>query len=197
MCSQPTFAGKIRLGKLDVTEHQELAGGIVRSMDEFVSPSVMGICSGELLDSFVGAQPPERIKQFVGTLLAAGVGDAPKINTLDSPSTGDLLIQGEEQLEKLNSQSARILFQQALRISEAETMEASAPPRVLSEETRLLLGEEQARAYCGLTKCALAEGKVDVAQQILDLLEENHPDRVHDSVVVQTMESVKQAAAEV
>lgn len=163
-------------------------------VENFVCPSVFGFAKGEVVDSFEGPQSPDRVKQLVRALLSAGqeaeVVDEQK--TQNEPTAAEFLVKGSKELEQQDNLAARQSFQQALRLSEIEAVSTEESGQ-MTAGTKKRLGEEQAQVYCGLCRCAIADGKVGTARQLLEVLKENLPDHMADRIVVVTLDAVSEA----
>ena len=176
--AQPSFAHDIRLCTVNMEDTPELGGMLPGG--GFVDPSLVVLWEGKLLDTCRGTQPPRRLEEIVGNLVALLGGN--------EAAVADLTARAQEELGQGNSGQARKALQRALRISETDALDAKAAGGAGSTQRRF--GREQARVYCGLAQCALADGKPSAAQQILEMLKEAFPGNMTDSVVVNTLEEV-------
>jgi putative thioredoxin len=71
--------GRLKLVKIDVDQHQMVAGQLrVQSI-----PAVFAFVNGQPVDGFMGALPPSEIKSFVDKLLAQAPGGDPLADALD------------------------------------------------------------------------------------------------------------------
>eukprot|EP00911_Craspedida_sp_UC1_P001463 UC1_evm1s1106 len=57
--------GKVRLGRVDIDEQNELA----QAMNVSSVPTCVGVRDGQMVNHFIGAQPEPKIKEFINALL--------------------------------------------------------------------------------------------------------------------------------
>jgi putative thioredoxin len=96
-----SYAGKVRLVKINVDEHPGIAGQLrIQSL-----PTVYAFRDGRPLDGFMGGQPESAIREFVDRLLGAETED-----DIDS-----VLATGEQALEEGDVQSAAEVFAAVLQ----------------------------------------------------------------------------------
>lgn len=154
-----SYGGKVKLVKMNIDRHPEVAGQLgVRSI-----PAVFAFQGGQPIDGFMGAVPESQIKTFIDKNLgAAGPGDgvADLVAHADEALVaGDLATAAQAygavlQVEPENVAAiggmAEVLVT-AGEIGEAEQLLASAPaaalkdPRILGVKARIALAEQTAK----------------------------------------------------
>jgi len=96
-----SYAGKVRLVKINVDEHPGIAGQLrVQSL-----PTVYAFSDGRPLDGFMGAQPESAIRAFVDRLLGEET----------EPDLGSVLATAEQALEEGDVQAAAEVFAAVLQ----------------------------------------------------------------------------------
>jgi putative thioredoxin len=156
-----TYAGKVRLVKVNVDEHPGIAGQLrIQSL-----PTVYAFRDGRPFDGFMGAQPESTVRAFVERLVGAEAED----------DIASVLATGEQALEEGDVQSAAEVFAAVLEeqkqnpialaglarcylqtgdLDRAEQMISLVPP----EEKKLAV-VEQVRAALELARKAGGEDK--------------------------------------
>jgi len=96
-----SYAGKVRLVKINVDEHPGIAGQLrIQSL-----PTVYAFRDGRPLDGFMGAQPESAIRAFIDRL----VGEDPQ------EDLGSVLAAAEQALEEGDAQTAAEIFAAVLQ----------------------------------------------------------------------------------
>jgi len=96
-----SYAGKVRLVKINVDEHPAIAGQLrVQSL-----PTVYAFRDGRPLDGFMGAQPESAVREFIERLIGADGAD----------DIAAVLATGEEALQEGDVQAAAEVFAAVLQ----------------------------------------------------------------------------------
>lgn len=94
-----TYDGKVKLAKINIDEHQQLAAQFrIQSV-----PTVIAFYQGRPVDAFAGALPESQIKQFIEKIIGAPDGN---VDTL--------LKEAEDYLAADNFDQAAMMFQEIL-----------------------------------------------------------------------------------
>ncbi|RXF69561.1 thioredoxin [Hansschlegelia zhihuaiae] len=124
--------GKVRLAKMNIDEHPQIAGQLgVQSI-----PAVIAFRRGQPIDGFVGALPESRLQAFIERLIGEALPD----------EVGDLLAEAEAALEAGDAAGAAEIYA-ALLAEEPD----SAPALAGFARARLATGDVEG------AKAALAE----------------------------------------
>ncbi len=154
-----SYGGKVKLVKMNIDRHPEVAGQLgVRSI-----PAVFAFQGGQPIDGFMGAVPESQIKTFIDKNLGAAGPEAGVADLVahadEALAAGDLATAAQAygavlQVEPENVAAiggmAEVLVT-AGEIEEAEQLLASAPaaalkdPRVLGVKARIALAEQTAK----------------------------------------------------
>lgn len=151
--------GKVKLVKMDIDKHPQIAGQLgVQSI-----PAVFAFSKGQPVDGFMGAIPESQIKEFISRIAGPG-GD---------PDTEALLAEAEALLNEGDGAAAAQLFAQIFE-QDAENLKAIAG----LARCALAAGElEQAKATLSLTPkgkendpvIASARAALELAEQANDV----------------------------
>jgi putative thioredoxin len=96
-----SYAGKVKLVKINVDEHPAIAGQLrVQSL-----PTVYAFRDGRPLDGFMGAQPETAVRAFIDRLIGGEVQD----------DVAGMLAAGEQALEEGDAQAAAEIFAAVLQ----------------------------------------------------------------------------------
>jgi putative thioredoxin len=96
-----SYAGKVKLVKINVDEHPAIAGQLrVQSL-----PTVYAFRDGRPLDGFMGAQPETAVRAFIDRLIGGEVQD----------DVAEMLAAGEQALERGDAQAAAEIFAAVLQ----------------------------------------------------------------------------------
>jgi len=146
--------GKVKLVKMNIDEHPEIAGQLgVKSI-----PAVIAFQKGQPLDGFMGALPESQVKSFIERLVGPIGGEA-----------DDLVAQGDAALAADDASGAAELFREALSF-EADNVKAAAGLARALVATGDLDGAEAALAP--LAGAADSGGALAAARAALELARE-------------------------
>lgn len=137
-------AGKIRLVKINIDEHPQIAGQLgVQSI-----PAVFAFAGGRPVDAFMGALPESEVRRFADTVIAAAPAGQPKPGSLD------------DQIEAALTAADEALSANDLgRAAQIYGMVVQNQP-------------DNAQALVGLARVYLAAGEADQARSTLELVPE-------------------------
>jgi len=148
-------AGKVRLVKMNIDEHPEIAGQLgVQSI-----PAVFAFQNGQPVDGFMGALPEGQVKAFIERLVG------PLKSEID-----DMIDAAEEALALGDVDAALELFAKAEAAQPANVKAAAGLIQVLVQKAEL----EQAREVLARqSDKALADQAVQAARAALDIAEQS------------------------
>jgi putative thioredoxin len=146
--------GKVRLAKMNIDEHPEVAGQMgVQSI-----PAVFAFVDGRPADGFQGAQPEAQVQAFIDKLIGP-----------QGPSQSDqMLAKADEALAANDLQGAATLFAQVLQL---EPENAAAMAGMLKVYVAAGELETARQALASLTEDMKADPAIQAAQTSLDLAE--------------------------
>ncbi|MFN3227000.1 MAG: thioredoxin [Hyphomicrobiales bacterium] len=146
--------GKVRLAKMNIDEHPEVAGQMgVQSI-----PAVFAFVDGRPADGFQGAQPEAQVQAFIDKLIGP-----------QGPSQSDQMLEkADEALAANDLQSAATLFAQVLQL---EPENAAAMAGMLKVYVAAGELETARQALASLTEDMKADPAIQAAQTSLDLAE--------------------------
>ncbi len=134
-------AGKIKLVKMNIDDHPQIAGQLgIKSI-----PAVIAFQKGQPVDGFVGNLPESQVKGFVERLVGPIAGEA-----------ADLVAEAEEVLSAGDLDTAIAMFQQALQVEAGNPKAVAGLARAYLEAGQ----PDQAEAVLGQPP---ANGKEDAA----------------------------------
>ena len=150
--------GHFILAKVDVDKQQAIAQSLgIRSV-----PTVFGVFRQEIIDSFSGYAGEQPVVQFVQKLLAF----AQKNQHLQPQQQQ----QQQQQPQKLTPDQMMVVAKQHLEIGDVRNASKYYSAIIDSKEATDLL---KGKAFAGLALVSLADNKLDIAQQVVDMLKEN------------------------
>jgi putative thioredoxin len=146
--------GKVRLAKMNIDEHPEVAGQMgVQSI-----PAVFAFVDGRPADGFQGAQPEAQVQAFIDKLIGP-----------QGPSQSDQMLEkADEALAANDLQGAATLFAQVLQL---EPENAAAMAGMLKVYVAAGELETARQALASLTEDMKADPAIQAAQTTLDLAE--------------------------
>lgn len=150
--------GKVKLVKMNIDEHPQIAGQLgVKSI-----PAVVAFQNGRPVDGFVGALPESQIKGFIERLVG------PVENELET-----LIAEAEAALEEGRAEEASEMFSAALQEEPGNTAAAAGLARALlalgrAADAKSVLDSLPAEAAAD-PKAQAARAAVDLALQAADL----------------------------
>ena len=151
-----SFRGKVKLVKMDIDKHPEIAGQLgIQSI-----PAVIAFDKGQGIDGFMGALPESQVKAFIDKLVGGKV----------SPDIAEILAAADAALVEGDAAGAAQVYAQVLG-AEPENLHALAGLARCAVETGDL---EQAKAILGQVPADKANDK-SVAAARAALF--RHPDR--------------------
>lgn len=136
--------GAVRLAKVNIDANASIATQLrVQSV-----PTVFAFFQGQPVDGFTGAVQESQLKAWLERLVTATNSLPP--GEQDDTRLEEALTHGQGALEEGDIETARLIFTDILKQAPME-----------------------ARAFAGMVRCLLAEGKTDMAAEIV---EQAHPD---------------------
>ncbi len=146
--------GKVRLAKMNIDDHPEVAGQMgVQSI-----PAVFAFVNGQPVDGFMGAQGEAQVQALVDKLIGP-----------QGPSQADeMLSLAEEALTAQDVQTAATLFAQVLQLEPENTAAMAGMLKVYVAAGEL---ETARQALASLTDEMKADPAIQAAQAALDLAE--------------------------
>jgi putative thioredoxin len=146
--------GKVRLAKMNIDEHPEVAGQMgVQSI-----PAVFAFVDGRPADGFQGAQPEAPVQAFIDKLIGP-----------QGPSPSDQMLEkADEALAANDLQGAATLFAQVLQVEPENVVAMAGMLRVYVAAGEL---ETARQALASLTDEMKADPAIQAAQTSLDLAE--------------------------
>jgi putative thioredoxin len=150
-----SFKGKVKLVKMDIDKHPEIAGQLgIQSI-----PAVIAFDKGQGIDGFMGALPESQVKAFIDKLVGGKV----------SPDIAEILATADAALVEGDAAGAAQVYAQVLG-AEPENLHALAGLARCAVETGDL---EQAKAILGQVPADKANDKsVAAARAALELAEQ-------------------------
>jgi putative thioredoxin len=150
-----SFRGKVKLVKMDIDKHPEIAGQLgIQSI-----PAVIAFDKGQGIDGFMGALPESQVKAFIDKLVGGKV----------SPDIAEILAAADAALVEGDAAGAAQVYAQVLG-AEPENLHALAGLARCAVETGDL---EQAKAILGQVPADKANDKsVAAARAALELAEQ-------------------------
>ena len=174
--------GKVELAKIDVDANPTVAQALgVQSI-----PAVFGIVDGQIVGSFLGAQPEDVVRDFVNTLAGAGAAAETPVDRLVAAGDERSLREALE-LEPANEKAIVALAALLVRMGdheEAQTLLATMAETDESREVAAAARSAAAEAAGVGTEARLAElletaPRSDAARkefvELLDVLGPDHP----------------------
>jgi putative thioredoxin len=144
-------AGKVKLVKMNVKEHPQIAGQLgIKSI-----PAVVAFQNGRPIDGFVGALPESQIKDFIERLVG------PVETEIDA-----LLAEGEAALSEERLEDAGEIFSEVLQAEPDNAAAAAGLARALLALDR---AAEALAVLDSLTPAAGADAKVHAVRTAVDL----------------------------
>lgn len=146
--------GKVRLAKMNIDEHPEVAGQLgVQSI-----PAVFAFVNGQPVDGFMGAQGEAQVQAFIDKLIGP-----------QGPSQAQLMLEeGEAALSAGDLQGAAAHFAHVLQAEPENTAAMAGMIRVYVAAGEL---ETARQAMASLTEAMRADPLMQGAQAALDLAE--------------------------
>jgi putative thioredoxin len=146
--------GKVRLAKMNIDEHPEVAGQMgVQSI-----PAVFAFVDGRPADGFQGAQPEAQVQAFIDKLIGP-----------QGPSQSDqMLVTADEALAANDLQGAATLFAQVLQLEPENVAAMAGMLKVYVAAGEL---ETARQALASLSEDMKADPAIQAAQTSLDLAE--------------------------
>ena len=169
-----SYAGKVRLVKINIDEHPAIAGQLrVQSI-----PTVYAFRDGRPLDGFTGAQPESAIRQIVDRLLGpdAGGSEADDIEAVlasgdDALEAGDLPGAAEvyAAILEVDQQNARALLGLTkVYLASADLRRAEATLELVPPDKRKASGYDSVKASLELAKKAgTADNRVELETRLI------------------------------
>lgn len=150
-----SFKGKVKLVKMDIDKHPEIAGQLgIQSI-----PAVIAFDKGQGIDGFMGALPESQVKAFIDKLVGGKV----------SPDIAEILAAADAALVEGDAAGAAQIYAQVLG-AEPENLHALAGLARCAVETGDL---EQAKAILGQVPADKVNDKsVVAARAALELAEQ-------------------------
>ena len=137
-------AGKIRLVKINIDEHPQIAGQLgVQSI-----PAVFAFAGGRPVDGFMGALPESELRRFADRVIAAAPAPGPAADSMEA-QIAEAIAAAEEALNTGDLPRAAQIFGMVVQ---------HAP--------------DHAEALVGLARVYLAAGEPEQARSTLDLVPE-------------------------
>lgn len=131
--------GGVRLAKINIDTNAQLA----TQMRVQTVPTVFAFFQGQPVDGFTGAVGEAQLKSWIDRLVTATGSVPPEEKTV--PDLEEALTHGQSALAEGDIETARLIFTDLLKRNPLE-----------------------ARAFAGQLRCLLAEGKTDMAAEILE-----------------------------
>lgn len=168
--------GKVRLATLDVDVEKALAAKLsVQSL-----PTVFGVHSGRLVDSFIGMRTDAEVQAFVDKLLKASEDMGPPSSAEGGATEEEEeppkspMEQAADALASGDVEAATALYKQVYSALRATTSSANPEANTQSRQDKDKGLLQQATCLVGLASCAQMSGDTDAVVELLSLVKKEH-----------------------